>query len=112
METAISIPNKLFILAEEFAKKQGLSRNELFTYNFSRIATVIILNITRNIRLADIPGNLSLKSEESGLTKESVVNVSQIVTIDKSLPENKVGSLSRDLMEEVDYGLGLVLGLN
>ena len=59
-----------------------------------------------------MPGNILLGREESGLPKESVINISQIVTIDKSWLENKVGSVSEVLMDEVDYGLGLVLGLN
>lgn len=81
-------------------------------YNLSRIATVIILSITSNTILADMPGNILLAREESGLPKESVINVSQIATVDKSWLENKVGAISQTLMEEVDYGLGLVLGLN
>jgi len=81
-------------------------------YNRSRLATVIVLSITSNTRLSEIPGNILLNREESGLPKESVINVSQIVTIDKSWLENKVCTLSQILMEEVEYGLGLVLGLN
>ena len=81
-------------------------------YNRSRMATVIVLSITSSTRLADMPGNVSLSRKESGLPKESVVNVSQIATIDRSWLENRVGSLSQTLMEEIDYGLGLVLGLN
>jgi len=81
-------------------------------YNQSRIATVIVLSITSNTRLADMPGNILLDKVESGLPKESVINVSQIATVDKSWLEDKVGSISKTLMEEVDYGLGLVLGLN
>ena len=81
-------------------------------YNRSRIATVIILSITSNTRLADMPGNILLGREESGLPKESVINVSQIATVDKNWLEKKVGSVSQTLMEEVDYGLGLILGLN
>ncbi len=59
-----------------------------------------------------MPGNILLNREESGLLKDSVINISQIVTIDKSWLENKVGALSQMLMEEVEYGLGLALGLN
>jgi len=81
-------------------------------YNRSRIATVIILSITSNTRLADMPGNILLGREKSGLPKESVINVSQIATVDKNWLEKKVGSVSQTLMEEVDYGLGLILGLN
>lgn len=81
-------------------------------YNRSRMATVIVLSITSNTRLADMPGNILIGREESGLPKESVINVSQITTIDRSWLENKVGSVSHTLMEEVDYGLGMVLRLN
>ncbi len=81
-------------------------------YNRSRMATVIVLSITGNTRLADMPGNILIRREDSGLPKESVINVSQIATIDRSWLEYRVGSLSETLMEEVDYGLGLVLGLN
>ena len=81
-------------------------------YNRSRMATVIVLSITGNTKLADMPGNILLGREESGLPKESVINVTQIATIDKSWLEDKVGSVSQTLMDEVDYGLGMVLGLN
>lgn len=81
-------------------------------YNRSRIATVVVLSITGNTKFADMPGNILLSPEESGLPKESVINVSQIATIDKSWLEYKAGSLSRTLMDEVAYGLGMVLGLN
>jgi mRNA interferase MazF len=53
-------------------------------YNRSRIATVIVLSITSNTRLADMPGNILLGKEESDLPKESVINISQIATIDKN----------------------------
>ncbi len=82
------------------------------SYNRSRLATVIVLSITSNARLSEMPGNILLNRKESGLPKVSVINVSQIVTIDKSWLENKVCSLSQMVMEEVEYGLGLVLGLN
>ncbi len=81
-------------------------------YNRSRMATVIVLSVTSNTRLADMPGNILIGREESGLPKASVINVSQIATIDRSWLENKAGSVSMTLMEEVDYGLGMVLGLN
>ncbi len=81
-------------------------------FNQSRLATVIVLSITSNTRLSEMPGNILLKREESGLAKDSVINVSQIATIDKTWLEIKVGSISQMLMEEVEYGLGLILGLN
>lgn len=81
-------------------------------YNRSNIATVIVLSITSTTRLADLPGNILLSKKDSGLPKESVINVSQIATIDKSWVETKVGTLSQSLMEEVDFGIGMVLGLH
>ncbi len=61
---------------------------------------MIVLSITSNTRLSEMPGNVLLKREESGLAKYSVINVSQIATIDKSWLENKAGFLSKMLMEE------------
>ncbi len=103
-------------LGEPMGSEPSLGRPVLIVqdnqYNRSRIATVIVLSITSNMKLADMPGNILLDREESGLPKDSVINVSQIATVDKSWLEKKVGSVSLTLMEEVDYGLGLVLGLN
>jgi len=103
-------------LGEPIGSEPSLRRPVLIVqdnqYNQSRIATVIILSITSNIRLAELPGNVLIGRKESGLPKESVINVSQIATINKSWLENKIGSVLPTLMEEIDYGLGLVLGLN
>ena len=103
-------------LGEPMGSEPSLKRPVLIIqdnqYNQSKIATVIVLSITSTIRLADLPGNILLHKKESGLPKKSVINVSQIATIDKSWLEKKVASLSQMVMEEIDYGLGLVLGLN
>jgi len=68
-------------------------------FNRSKLATVIVLSITSNPRLSEIPGNVMLKREEIGLPKESVINVSQIVTIDKSWLDQRVSALSEELTE-------------
>jgi mRNA interferase MazF len=81
------------------------------TFNQSNINTLIIAVITFNLRLADAPGNIFLASQESGLPRDSVINVSQILTIDKSLLTERVGSLSGNLQADVDEGLRLVLFL-
>ena len=103
-------------LGEPMGSEPSLRRPVLIVqdnqYNQSRIATVIILSITSTTMLADLPGNILLSKKESGLPKKSVINVSQIATINKSWLENKVSSLPKVIMEEVHYGLGLVLGLN
>ncbi|MDB9312877.1 type II toxin-antitoxin system PemK/MazF family toxin [Spirulina sp. CS-785/01] len=81
------------------------------TFNQSRISTVIVVVITSNTSLAEAPGNVLLPRKVSGLSKNSVINVSQILTIDKSFLVEYVGSLSEDLQEEVDEGLRTVLYL-
>ena len=80
-------------------------------FNSSRIRTVIAAVITTNTRLAGAPGNVLLTLRESGLPKESVVNVSQVVTLDKSCLRERVGSLPRGRLRAVEAGLRLVLSL-
>ncbi|MEO0769787.1 MAG: type II toxin-antitoxin system PemK/MazF family toxin [Cyanobacteria bacterium J06649_4] len=81
------------------------------TFNQSTIGTVIVAVITSNLRLAEAPGNVLLSSQESGLPKPSVVNVSQLLTIDKAFLTERVGSLPAHLQESVDEGLRTVLYL-
>ena len=80
-------------------------------FNESLIKTVIVASITSNMRLATAKGNVLITSSHSGLSKDSVVNVSQILTIDKSLLFEPVGKLSISKMEQVDAGLVKVLSL-
>ena len=80
-------------------------------FNESRISTVVIPAITSNLRLAAAPSNVALPSTDSGLPAESVINVSQVMTIDKSFLTDQIGSLPHRTMHEVDAGLRLVLGL-
>lgn len=80
-------------------------------FNRSRIGTVVVVVITSNIALAAAPGNLLLKSRVSGLPKDSVVNVSQIITVDKLFLTDQVKTLDPRIFGEVEDGLRLVLGL-
>lgn len=80
-------------------------------FNDSRIATVIVAAITSNLRLAEAPGNLRLTKTESGLSKASVVNVSQVITVDRKLLSSRIKALPTRLIQRVDDGLKLVLGL-
>lgn len=80
-------------------------------FNRSRIATVIALVITSNATLAHAPGNVFLPQKVSGLPKDSVANVSQIVTVDKSFLTERVGVLPPSMMEQIEKGLCLVLHL-
>ena len=80
-------------------------------FNQSRINTVIAVVITSNLNLAKAPGNLLLSSKSTGLPKDSVANVSQIITVDKSVLTEKIGQLTAKQMQLLDEGLHLVLSL-
>jgi mRNA interferase MazF len=78
--------------------------------NRSRIATVICVPLTSNLKWADAPGNVSLLARTTGLSKDSVANVSQIVTLDKDLLTERVGKLPSAKLELVFSGIDVVLG--
>jgi mRNA interferase MazF len=80
-------------------------------FNQSRIGTVIVAVVTSNLALAEAPGNVRLAKAEAGLPKPSVVNVSQVLTIDRELLTLRVRALPNRAMQCVDEGLRLVLGL-
>ena len=81
------------------------------SFNDSRINTVVAAVITSNLRLADAPGNVRLPTKGTGLTKVFVVNVSQIITVDKTFLTERIGRLTPRLLAEVDDGLRLVLSI-
>ena len=78
--------------------------------NRSRIGTVVCTPVTGNLRWADAPGNVRLLSRVTGLPKDSVANVSQIVAIDKSALTDRVGRLPRAKLELLLAGIDSVLG--
>ena len=80
-------------------------------FNQSRIATAIVAIVTSNLALADAPGNVRVGRAESGLTKPSVVNVSQLVTLDREQLTQRVRALPAETMRDIDEGLRLVLGI-
>jgi mRNA interferase MazF len=80
-------------------------------FNRSRIATVVVAIVTSNLRLGRAPGNVTLDTGVGGLPKASVVNVSQLMTVDRALLTAQLGGLPRQVMTSVDAGLRLVLGL-
>ena len=80
-------------------------------FNNSNIGTIIAVIITSNTRLASAPGNILLSTKISKLSKKSVVNVSQLITVDKSFFTEKINSLSQIIMEQIDDGIRLVLKL-
>ena len=80
-------------------------------YNQSRIATVVVAVVTSNLALAEAPGNVRISKGESGLTRPSVVNVSQLVTLDREVLTQRVRLLPAEVMRGIDDGLKLVLGI-
>ena len=78
-------------------------------FNRSRISTVVICALTSNLKRAAAPGNVLLEPEEANLPKQSVVNVSQIFTVDKSQLYEKIGTLSKRRVREILDGIGLLL---
>ena len=80
-------------------------------FNRSRISTVIVAVLTSNAALAQAPGNVLLKARQAGLAKDSVVNVSQVITVDKQRLTEKVKKVEPSAMAEVDNGLRLVLAI-
>ena len=81
------------------------------SFNRSRIQTVIVAVISSNLRLAEAPGNLLLPARITGLARDSVVNVSQLLTLDRGFLTEHVSTLSGRLQADVDHGLRLVLEL-
>ena len=80
-------------------------------FNASRIGTVIVAILTSNLALQDAPGNVLLKAHRTGLPKDSVANVSQLITVDKRFFTERVKTLAPTILSDVDQGLRLVLSL-
>ncbi len=78
--------------------------------NRSRIATVLCVPLTSNLVWADAPGNVLLKAKQTGLNKDSVANVSQLVALDKQQLIERTGKLSVRTLEVIFHGIDLVLG--
>jgi mRNA interferase MazF len=78
--------------------------------NRSRIATVVCVPLTSNLKWADAPGNVLLSTRSTSLPRDSVANVSQIVTLDKTLLTDPVGKLPAAKLELVLSGIDVILG--
>ena len=81
-------------------------QNNLF--NRSRINTVVICTLTSNLKRANAPGNVTLKKGEANLPKKSVVNISQLFTVNKSDLSEKIGTLSKDRFFQILQGIKLL----
>lgn len=80
-------------------------------FNRSRLQTVIAVVLTSNLRLVDAPGNVLMPARATGLPKDSVANVSQLITVDRGFLTEKAGRLRGQLLKDVENGLRLVLAL-
>lgn len=102
-------------LPEPTGSEAGFRRPVLIVqadaFNRSQLATVIVAALTTNLRLAAAPGNVLLTRRQSGLSKDSVVNVTQILTLDRSFLVEPAGAVTPDRMRDVDAGLERALGL-
>ncbi|WP_330760626.1 type II toxin-antitoxin system PemK/MazF family toxin [Haloechinothrix halophila] len=82
------------------------------SYNDSKLATALAAVLTSNTALSAMPGNVFVPSVASGLPKDSVVNITALVTVNKADLDGPVGRLPMSLMEQVDRGLRQVFGLS
>jgi mRNA interferase MazF len=101
-------------LEEPVGSEAGFRRPVLVAqcnaFNRSRIATVVCVPLTGNLKWADAPGNVLLPKSETGLDRDSVANVSLIVALDKELLSDRVGKIPRRRFELVLSGIDTVLG--
>lgn len=78
-------------------------------FNRSNIQTVIVASITTNLNFAEAPGNVYIEKDDSGLSKNGVVNISQMSTIDKRRLVDHISTLHPEAMSKVDFGIRLIL---
>ncbi|MCX6583392.1 MAG: type II toxin-antitoxin system PemK/MazF family toxin [Candidatus Aminicenantes bacterium] len=81
-------------------------QNNLF--NFSNINTVVVCALTTNLKRASCPDNIILRKNEAGLPKKSVINITQIITVNKSDLKEKIGQLSMNRIKEILEGLNIL----
>lgn len=80
-------------------------------FNKSNLSTVVVVPLTRNLRLAAAPGNVALAARQTGLRARSVANVSQLAVLDRSRFVEKIGALPGANLQQVAEGMRLVVGL-
>ena len=78
--------------------------------NRSRLATVVCVPLTTNLRWADAPGNVLLTVQMTGLPRDSIANVSQLVALDRTLLEERVSRVSRARIDLLHAGLDIIVG--
>lgn len=102
-------------LSEPLGSEPGYTRPVVIVqadaFNRSRVGTVMAVVLTSNLRLAKAPGNVLLPANKTGLKKDSVANVSQIITVDKQALREETGELDDKTMQLIDDGMRLALAL-
>ncbi len=102
-------------LGEPGGSEPGFRRPVLIVqddaFNRSRLRTVIAVVLTSNLRLGEAPGNVLIPAKSAGLPKDSVANVSQVITVDRDFLSEPAGCLRGQLLKDVENGLRLVLAL-
>ncbi len=93
--------------APGFKHPHVVIQNNIF--NRSRINTVVVCALTSNLKRADAPGNILLSKGEANLKKDSIVNISQIITVDKSDLIERIGSLSSSRIKQIIEGVKLLI---
>lgn len=94
------------------AKRRPVLVTQADAFNASRLPTVVVAAITSNLARAGLPGNVLLPAAESGLPRDSVVAVTEVLTLNRyELEDPAVGRVPSHLMTQVEAGLGLALGL-
>ena len=97
--------------SEPIGRRPGLViQNDIL--NDSNLNTVIMLAITSTMKFGELPGNVVLKKGEANIPKKCVINVTQIKSVDKKSIKEKIGTLSKQRVDEVHEGLKLVLSLS
>ena len=102
-------------LGEPEGSEPGYNRPVLIVqtdaFNRSRLHTVIAVVLSTNLRLVDAPGNILIPAKASGLKKDSVANVSQVITIDRDFLTELAGRVRGQFLKDIETGLRLILGL-
>jgi mRNA interferase MazF len=101
-------------LGEPIGSEAGFRRPVLVvqgdSLNRSRIATAVCVPLTSNLKWGEAPGNVVLKAKSTGLPKDSVANLSQVVALDKTALTERTGRISKQQLQLVFAGLDIVLG--
>ena len=97
-----------------FGSETGFRRPVLViqddSFNRSKISTIIVIPLTTNLALENAPGNVLVEKEESGLSKDSILVVSQLTSIDKARMIERISRIESNILREVEYGINMILG--